>query len=106
MNNTGKTYSQILANIKSSIYANTSLGESFMKSIGFSLSDMLISCTYNQNTCSSSNFTSFTTYDRGNCFMFNFNTTDIKTTTQTGQYYGLTLELFSSFDGNLITIET
>ena len=43
----------------------------------------------------------FTTYDRGNCYMFNSNTSSIKTSMQSGPFYGLQLELFAGFDGNL-----
>ena len=89
----------ILNMIKSSIYANSSLGKSFMQSISFQLSDMLLSCTYNGNACDSSNFIQFTTYDRGNCYMFNSNTSSIKTSMQSGPFYGLQIELFAGFDG-------
>ena len=85
--------------IKSSIYANDSLGKSFMQNISFQLSDMLLSCTYNGYKCDSSNFIQFTTYDRGNCYMFNSNTSNIEMSTQFGQFFGLQLELFVGLDG-------
>ncbi len=85
--------------IKTSIYANSSLGKSFMKEISFQLSDMLLSCVYNGKSCDSSNFIQFTTYDRGNCYMFNSNTSNLLTSMQSGPFYGLQLELFAGFDG-------
>ena len=90
-----------MAGIKSSFYSNNSLGKSFMQNISFQLSDMLLSCVYNGISCDSSNFIQFTTYDRGNCYMFNSNTSSIKTSMQSGPFYGLQLELFAGFDGNL-----
>ena len=95
-----RIFTQNLRNIKASIYANSSLGATFMNQIGFTLDNMLLTCVYaNQPTCSSSDFQSFTSYDRGNCFTFNANTSNISTLSQTGQYYGLRLELFSGSDG-------
>ena len=73
-----------------------------MKNISFSLDNMLLSCLYNENSCNSSDFIQFTSYDRGNCFMFNSNTTSIQTSTQSGPFYGLQLELFGGFDGKLV----
>ena len=85
--------------IKTSIYSNSSLGEPFMSNISFSLDYMLLSCLYDRNRCYSSNFTQFTTYDRGNCFTFNYVTNGIQTSKQSGPFYGLQLELFAGFDG-------
>ena len=70
-----------------------------MQNISFDLQPMLISCVYNGVKCDSSDFIQFTTYDRGNCYMFNSNTSKIETSTQSGQFYGLQLELFAGFDG-------
>ena len=92
-------FSDFLTVLKTTIYSNSSLGESFMKNISFSLDDILLSCLYDGNKCSSSDFTQFTTYDRGNCFIFNYVTTGIQTSKQSGQSFGLQLELFSGFDG-------
>ena len=100
----GSTYSEQLDSLKASIYSDSSMGESFMKNIGFSIDDMLFSCYFNKNECNKSDFTLITTYDRGNCYMFNFGTENIKTSSQTGQYYGLKVELFSGFDGNNCSI--
>ena len=90
-----------MENLKASIYANDSLGKEFMKKIGFNMSQMLISCYYDNKNCDVSDLKEFTSYDRGNCLRFNYgiNETKLKTTSQTGQYYGLRLELFSGFDG-------
>jgi hypothetical protein len=99
--NKNQAFLAILNMIKTSIYANSSLGKSFMQNISFQLSDMLLSCVYNGISCDSSNFIEFTTYDRGNCYMFNSNTSSIKTSTQSGPFFGLQLELFAGFDGNI-----
>jgi len=88
---------------KASIYANKSLGEDFMQKVGFDLNDTLLSCVYSNSECDSSNFWEFTTYDRGNCWSFNsihYNSTLI--INESGQFFGLTLELFTGFDGLLI----
>ena len=97
--NKNTTFLTILNMIKTSIYANSSLGKSFLKNISFQLSDMLLSCVYNGISCDSSDFIQFTTYDRGNCYMFNSNTSNLLTSMQSGPFYGLQLELFAGFDG-------
>jgi hypothetical protein len=98
--NKNQTFLTIVNMIKTSIYANSLLGKSFMQNISFHLSDMLLSCVYNGISCNSSNFIQFTTYDRGNCYMFNSNTSSIRTSMQSGPFFGLQLELFAGFDGN------
>ena len=70
-----------------------------MQNISFSLGSMLLSCYYDGTQCNSSDFTQFTTFDRGNCYMFNADTSNIKTSMQSGSFYGLQLELFAGFDG-------
>ena len=92
-------FEDIVSGLKTSIYSNNSLGESFMKNISFSLDDMLISCYYEGDKCDSSYFTQFTTYDRGNCYIFNTNASNIKISKQSGSFFGLQLELFAGFDG-------
>ncbi len=93
------TFDDKMASIKSSIYANSSLGPVFMKNISFSLDSMLLSCYYDGSKCNSSNFIVYTTYDRGNCYIFNSNASNVKTTIQSGPFYGLQIELFAGFDG-------
>ena len=99
--NNGNTYSQKLGTMKSQIYADDSRGASFMNTIGFDLSTMLVTCQYNGNDCGLSSFITYVTYDKGNCYIFNFKMTNqsIQTSNQAGQFYGLQLELFSGFDG-------
>lgn len=72
-----------------------------MKKLGFNLNETIVSCQYDKKNCSSSDLKEFTSYDRGNCFRFNYGGVEakLKTSSQTGQYYGLRLELFSGFDG-------
>ena len=88
--------------LKASIYANASLGEEFMSEIGFDLNETLLSCVYNKIRCDASFFTPFTSFDQGNCWTFNsVNFNAMLTTGQPGKYYGLTVELFTGFNGKL-----
>ena len=85
---------------KASIYANSSLGSSLMKEIGFDLKDMLISCYYNDTECDLTDFKLITTYYQGNCYIFNYKlnaSTTLKTASKTGRFTGLKLELFGGF---------
>ena len=100
----GKKFSEKLSTVKASIFANRSLGPSFMQNISFSLTDMLLSCYYDGDECNSSSFIQFTSYDRGNCYSFNLNTSNIQTSAQSGPFYGLQLELFGGFDGKIYSI--
>ena len=89
------TYNQKLDKLKASIYKSN---QSLMNELSFDIDDILLTCYFNKITCNSSHFTRLTSYDRGNCFMFNFVTTNAKTSSHTGKYYGLKLELFAGFD--------
>ena len=93
------TYNQKLDELKASIYNSS---QSLMKELSFDIDDILLTCYFNKIACNSSHFTRFTSYDRGNCFMFNFVATNARTSSHTGQYYGLKLELFAGFDSKWI----
>jgi hypothetical protein len=96
---------------KIQIYSNASYGKSFMSKISYNLSKMLVSCWYSGYQCYPSDFDLFTTFEQGNCYIFNFNTflnnnstesnKTLRTASQTGKIYGLSLELFAGIDGEL-----
>ena len=76
------------------------------KLLGHSLDDILFSCTFNQQPCSSSDF--IWKFDRyyGNCFVFNsgYNAsgkTDIKKSLISGSLYGLQLQFYVGFNDQL-----
>ena len=76
--------------------AVTNMGLNQKQAIGFQLKEKLISCTFNNEICDSSNFTSFFDYDYGNCFTYNGGENGIiSSTTQIGSKYGLTLEILT-----------
>jgi hypothetical protein len=43
-----------------------------METLGFKLDSMLISCLYYNIRCTANDFYLYTTYDNGNCFIYNF----------------------------------
>ena len=63
--------------------------------LGFYLSEMLVSCYYSKKICSSSDFQMFRSYDYGNCYTFNKNSSNIKTISNAGSGHGLEIELFT-----------
>ena len=98
------SYDLKMIGLKSTIYRNASLGKSFMQEIGFDLNDMLISCFYNNTRCNATDFLTYTSYQQGNCYIFNYKMTQnerLKMSSQTGRFNGLKLELFSGFSGKI-----
>ena len=95
------TYDITLNIIKNTIYTNPLYGKNFMKTLSFDLTSMLISCWFGGSKCNTTDFDSYVTYDKGNCYIYNFNSNgkSLKTSSQTGKAYGLQLELFNGFDG-------
>ncbi len=81
--------------LKVQIISNTSATQSFLQSIGYTYDDLVISCYFNQLPCYSSDFTWFFDYNYGNCYTFNANSSNVKTTSKAGPAYGLQLELFT-----------
>jgi hypothetical protein len=65
--------------------------------LGFDLeNDMLVSCSFNKANCNSTSFSSFLSYNYGNCYTFNSGVNlneDILKTSKVGHNYGLQLEL-------------
>lgn len=61
--------------------------------LGFDLDSMIISCFYNGLKCNLSDFTKSFSFEYGNCYTFNKNTS--KKTSKTGYTGGLTMEIFT-----------
>ena len=70
-----------------------------LKDIGFSLDTMLISCFYNGVKCYNKDFVYYYTYEYGNCFTFNKNSSSIRKTKLSGPGTGLQLEIFVGVPG-------
>jgi hypothetical protein len=93
-------------------YINNTAGFNIF-TIGFLLSEMLISCKFQGVTCTESDFYLFHDYNYGNCYRFNggsslsnqsfsyhkFSSYDLKKTTKTGWENGLQLELYTGNQG-------
>ncbi len=61
---------------------------------GFDLdTEMLISCTYNNQVCDASNFTRFWHDQYGNCYTFNGNKSNALMISEAGSSHGLKIEL-------------
>lgn len=67
-----------------------------LQQIGFKLDEMLISCTFNQIRCNSSNFSWLYSYEYGNCYTFNLgdNGMNLLEVHKGGIHNGLQLELY------------
>ena len=72
-----------------------------LQSMGFSLSQILISCYFNGILCNAANFSWFYSFEYGNCYIFNAanNSNTPLTTSEVGPDSGLQLELFSGVPG-------
>ena len=77
------------------IYANSPfISPDALKSLGFHIEDMLISCSFLGVSCSASDFTYLNSYEYGSCYTFNgANSTNIKQISNAGSKHGLSLEL-------------
>lgn len=84
---------------------NGNTTKEFLESLGVSLDEMIISCTYNASEkCSRDDFDWFYTFDYGNCYIFNgaSSTSDqsklveLRKAQRIGKFYGLSMELFTS----------
>lgn len=82
---------------KSAITANKTLNKTMQYNLGFALDDMLISCFFDGNKCSSNDFYWYRTNDYGNCFIFNsyFSDATSTTTKNSGLRSGLNLEIYT-----------
>lgn len=70
------------------------------KDLGFSMESMLISCFFNGNKCSASDFLLVYTFEYGNCYTFNNKNGSAKKTKISGPGSGLELELFVGKEGS------
>ena len=73
---------------------------SYVKSHGFTLDSLIISCNFNGIECQTDDFNYFYDYAYGNCYVFNYNQTKIKRTSKKGPRFGLQMELFSGIPSN------
>lgn len=88
--------------IKSNALTNINGNSSYIRTLGYSIDSMLISCYFNGNPCSSSDFYWYYSYEYGNCYIFNHDSGDnstLKTVSQSGPTSGLQLELYAGDSG-------
>ena len=77
------------------------------KAISFTIDEMLIGCTYNQQPCGSSNFSWYFDIEGGNCYKFNSGydsngkKTEIKKAQLADVYNGLFLQLYVGKSDNI-----
>ena len=79
---------------------NKQLTDAFRKSLGLTINEMLVSCTFNSIECSASDFSWYFDTYFGNCFTFN--STGRNQISQSGKLNGLKMELFV---GQAVTVE-
>lgn len=73
-----------------------------INSIGFNLSNMMVSCKFQEQLCTENDFTQYHNYYYGNCYRFNGGKNEpIKKSTIPGWRYGLQLELYTGLRGTL-----
>lgn len=89
----------VLNTIKAAASTDTTLNSTSLKLLGWDINEMLMSCTFNGNTCTTSDFVWFQTYDYGNCYTFNGNSSNVQQINTAGPNFGLAMELFLG-DGN------
>ena len=68
------------------------VSDALRKSLGLTIEEMLISCTFNSMECSANDFSWFYDTYFGNCFKFNATGRD--KISQSGKYNGLNMEIF------------
>ena len=71
---------------------NPTLSDEFRKSLGLTIQDMLVSCTFNSVECTAANFTWIYNTFYGNCFKFSPSISEY--ISQAGKFSGLSMELF------------
>ena len=77
-----------------SLFISDYFTDKFRQDLGISLSDSLISCRFQLNTCTADDFEWFWDFFYGNCFKFNGNSSKILKSTQPGPMNSLQIELF------------
>jgi hypothetical protein len=66
-------FTDMQASIQFSVAAYPNQSESFKKSLGYDLNEMLMFCSYNWQTCAAQDFKYFFNSIYGNCYTFNAN---------------------------------
>ena len=97
--------------LKAIIQSNkTTYGLSFLRSLGFDINEILISCYFNKQRCTASDFKWAFSYEYGNCYTFNFLLANANSTAKTisnaGPAFGLVMELFAGIPGKLYSTES
>jgi hypothetical protein len=81
--------------LRANILANSqTYNSTFLKSLGFDLNSMLISCYFNKERCTASDFTWIFSFEYGNCYSFNYkrnSSINLKTISNAGPSFGLVM---------------
>lgn len=77
---------QIKSTLQLEAKANSSLN---LRTLGFELSNMLLSCQFDHEPCSVADFEWFYNFDYGNCYRFNGNATSPRSIKKAGETNGL-----------------
>ena len=99
------TFTQLTKLIKANARSDKNSNPDTIKSYGFSLNSMLISCYFDSKKCSVSDFTYYYTYEYGNCYIFNMyvnSSTSLKTISGSGPSNGLNMEIFIGYPGIIL----
>jgi hypothetical protein len=79
--------------LKAHIISNkNNYNSTFLKTLGFSIDQMLISCYFNKKRCTSADFNWVYSYEYGNCYSFNFklnSSTTFNSIQNSGPSYGI-----------------
>ena len=87
--------------VKSNIMLN--VPDQMKKNLSLSLDKMIISCLFAAQSCSFNDFEWFYSNEYGNCYRFNYASSNKRVQTRSGKYYGLRLELYVGEISNLLT---
>ncbi len=92
--------------IKALALSNSKSDAAFVASLGWNISDFMISCFFNGLQCTPNDFYFWSSFEYGNCYTFNYASQSrgdgLKQTSKTGPDNGLSLELFAGFSGILL----
>ncbi|XP_013421470.1 degenerin deg-1-like [Lingula anatina] len=88
-------------------YQFAKLNDTERMAIGHNMTTFLVDCSWQGYPCDKSNFTEFSDYKYGNCFIFNsgMNKT-VRSAARGGHTYGLSLELYIEQDEYIMTTES
>ena len=85
--------------LKAAITGDNTLNSTVLENIGFTISNMLVSCYFNDKECDESDFKLYRTNEYGNCYTFNYDASNPVYTSRTGPNSGLTMEVFLGVPG-------